>query len=126
MARRPAYHPPLLMYGVLCGALGVAMYLLGVALALPRQLLGNDPGFLAVNQWIVWYSGIPLVTGMGLCAMDLIVLLGKKRAARVEGRYDPIPAPQLVVALTAYEDEASIADAVRDFRAHPAVREVIV
>jgi hypothetical protein len=30
------------------------------------------------------------------------------------------------VALTAYEDEASIVDAVRDFRSHPLVEEVIV
>jgi glycosyltransferase involved in cell wall biosynthesis len=41
-------------------------------------------------------------------------------------RHDPIGDARLVVALTAYDDEASIADAVRDFRSHPMVTEVIV
>ena len=124
--RTASHHPPLLMYGVLCAAFGIAMYLFGVVLALPRHLLGNHSLFISINEWIVWYSGVPLMLGLGLCAVDLVALLGGKRTARDEVRYDPVPAPQLVVALTAYEDEASIGDAVRDFRAHPAVREVIV
>jgi glycosyltransferase involved in cell wall biosynthesis len=114
------------MYGVLCAAFGITMYLLGVVLALPRHLLGNDAWFVTINEWIVWYSGVPLMLGLALGAVDLIVLLRGKRGARDEVRYQPVPAPRLVVALTAYEDEASIADAVRDFCAHPAVREVVV
>jgi hypothetical protein len=115
-----------LMYGVLCAFLGVAMYVFGVMMALPRHLLGNGEQLLRVNEWIVWYSGIPLVLGLCLCALDLLVLLGHKRTTGAEVRCDPVAGQQLIVALTAYEDELSIVDAVRDFRSHPAVNEVIV
>jgi hypothetical protein len=126
MGRAPARHPPLLMYGVLCVALGIALYLLGVMFAVPRHLLGNGHRLMAVNEWIVWYSGVPLMLGLLLCVVDLFVLFGGKRTSGAEVRVDPVAERGLVVALTAYEDEDSIADAVRDFRSHPAVDEVIV
>jgi hypothetical protein len=116
----------LLMYGVLLACMGIAMYLFGVLLALPRHLLGGGPHFLAVNEWIVWYSGVPLVLGFGLALIDLFVLFGGKRTTRTEVRCDPIQNKRVVVALTAYNDEASIGPAVRDFLAHPMVDEVIV
>jgi len=115
-----------LMLGVLLVCFGFAMYLVGVLLALPRHLLGNGEDFLAINEWIVWYSGVPVVLGLSLAFIDLFVLLGRKRSSRPDVRHDPITEPRLIVALTAYDDEASIADAVRDFRAHPLVDEVIV
>jgi len=118
--------PPLLMYGVLCITFAIAMYMFGVMFTLPRLLLGNGGWLRAVNEWIVWYSGVPMMIGFVLSAVDLLILLGGKRAARVEVRYDAVANHGLVVALTAYDDEASIADAVADFRGHPAVREVIV
>lgn len=118
--------PPLLMYGVLCISSGIIMYLFGIVFTLPRLLLGNGAWLRAVNEWIVWYSGVPLMAGLCLSAVDLLILLGGKRAGRVEVRYEPAPNQSLVVALTAYDDEASIADAVLDFRGHPAVSEVIV
>jgi len=102
------------------------MYMFGVVFTLPRLLLGNGGWLRAVNEWIVWYSGVPMMIGFVLSAVDLLVLLGGKRAARIEVRYDAVADHGLVVALTAYDDEASIADAVVDFRGHPAVREVIV
>lgn len=113
------------MYGVILIFFAFAMYLFGVVMALPRQIIFSDR-LLAINEWIVWYSGVPLVLGLALAAFDLFVLLGGKRSSRIEVRYDHIVAPRLVVALTAYNDEASIADAVRDFRSHPLVDEVIV
>jgi hypothetical protein len=116
----------LLMYGVLLMCLGLAMYLSGVLIAIPRHLLGGGPAFLAVNEWIVWYSGVPLVLGLGLCLVDLFVLFGSKRTPQTEVRHDPIAAPRLTVVLTAYDDEASIGPAVRDFLNHPLVDEVIV
>ena len=87
------------------------MYLFGVFLALPRHLLGGGERFLAFNEWIVWYSGMPLMLGLGLAIMDLFLLFNYKRSPQLEVRYDPIADPRLVVALTAYDDEASIADA---------------
>ena len=100
------------------------MYLFGVLLALPRALFGLT-GLLPFNEWIVWYSGVPLVIGVALSATDLFLLLGQKRSPASGVRHDPV-SPRLVVALTAYNDEASITAAVADFRAHPLVDEVIV
>ena len=117
---------PLLMYGVLLAGLGMSMYLFGVLLAVPRNLLGGGASFLAVNEWIVWYSGVPVMLGLCLSLFDLFWLFGQKRSPRQEVRYEPIANPRLVVVLTAYDDEASIGDAVRDFRSHALVDEVIV
>lgn len=122
----PPRHARLLMYGMLLACLGLGMYLFGVLMALPRHLLGNGEQLLAFNRWLVWYSGVPLVLGLSLAMVDLFVLLGGKRSPRLDVRRDQIVNPRLVVALTAYDDEDSIAEAVHDFRAHPLVDEVIV
>jgi hypothetical protein len=124
--RSPSRRVPLLMYGILLAGIGITMYLFGVLLAVPRNLLGGGEGFLAFNEWIVWYSGVPVMLGLCLALVDLFLLFGRKRSPRLEVRRDPIANPRLVVALTAYDDEASIGDAVRDFRSHPLVDEVIV
>jgi hypothetical protein len=116
----------LLMYGMLLLTLGLATFLCGVLLALPRHLLPYNEVFLAVNEAIVWYSGVPIVLGLILAMADLFVLLAYKRSARAEVRYDAVVDPRVIVALTAYNDEASIGDSVRDFMEHPLVREVIV
>jgi hypothetical protein len=124
--RSTRHRVPLLMYGMLVACIGMAMYIFGVLMALPRNLLGGGQRFLAFNEWIVWYSGVPLTLGLCLALGDLLLLFKHKRSPRLEVRRDPIANPRLVVALTAYNDEASIADAVRDFRFHPMVDEVIV
>ncbi len=98
---------PLLMYGVLLMFLGMTMYLFGVLLAVPRNLLGGGDEFLAFNEGIVWYSGVPVMLGLCLAMADLFLLFGRKRSPRLEVRHDPIANPRLVVALTAYDDEAS-------------------
>ncbi len=95
-------------------------------MAVPRYLLGNPPGFLAFNEWLVWYSGAPLLLGLLLAAADLFLLLDRKRSPRIDVRMDALASRRVVVALTAYDDEASIAEAVEDFRAHRMVDEVIV
>ena len=74
-------HVPLLMYGVLCLCLGLNMHLLGVMLGLPRYLLNLNQLLLPLNEWIVWYSGVPIVAGLVLTLTDLFVLFpGKRRA----------------------------------------------
>ena len=114
---------PLLLGVLLCTA-GLIMYLFGVLMAVPRALFGAT-SLLPLNEWIVWYSGVPLVIGAALAAVDLFLLLGQKRSPEPGVRHEPV-SPRLIVALTAYNDEASIAAAVADFRAHPLVDEVIV
>jgi glycosyltransferase involved in cell wall biosynthesis len=101
------------------------MHMLGVFLVFPRYLLGLNQALLPFNEWIVWYSGMPIMAGFALAAADLFILLpGKRRSEQV--RCDTLPNHGLTVALTAYNDEDSIADAVRDFIDHPLVRNVIV
>jgi hypothetical protein len=116
----------LLMYGILLLSLGLTTFLFGVLLALPRHLLPYSERFLAINEAIVWYSGIPIVLGLALAMADLFLLLTHKRSARAEVRFDAVTDPRLIVALTAYDDQDSIGDAVRDFMRHPLVRDVIV
>lgn len=123
-ALSPVQHVPLLLYGVLVFVLGLTMYLLGVLLGVPRYIFGLHE-LRSVQQWLVWYSGIPLLTGISLALFDLLILLDGKRIKRRYLFTRPNDC-QVTVALTAYNDEASIAAAVEDFLAHPAVRRVIV
>lgn len=113
-----------LLLGVLLCTLGLAMYVVGLLVGVPRALLGLT-WLLPLNEWLMWYSGWPMVLGIALSAADLFLLLGHKRSP-VQGVRNEPASPRLVVALTAYNDEASIATAVADFRAHPLVDEVIV
>ena len=116
---------PILAYGICLIVLGFAMYLLGILLSLPRIVLGLTGIYRAVNEWIVWYSGMPVFFGLALSLFDLFVLLPGKRQ-RLQSEHAPLANRRVTVALTAYDDEASIAAAVQDFAAHPAVARVIV
>lgn len=116
---------PFLMYGILCATLGLAIYMFGVLLVIPRYLLGLNEVLLPVNEMIVWYSGIPLLLGLAMAGIDLLWLLGTRRQGHAV-RFDDIGSGRVTVALTAYNDEDSIAPAVADFLAHPRVARVIV
>jgi hypothetical protein len=129
-AAKPAVHVrttgrPLLLWGIICVCFGLGMHLVGVLLVFPRYLLGLNESLLPFNEWIVWYSGMPIMAGFALALTDLFVLFpGKRRSDQV--RCDALPNKTLTVALTAYNDEESIAEAVQDFLAHPLVQNVIV
>jgi hypothetical protein len=116
---------PFLLYGVLLFCIGIVGFLVGVLLVFPRYLLGLHALLDPVAGWLVWYSGIPCVLGLSLAAIDLLVLLRRKKPD-VPVRYDPLPNRKVTVALTAYNDEDSIGSAVQDFLAHPLVARVIV
>jgi len=116
---------PLLLYGLLLVCLGLAMHLVGVVMVLPRYLLNMNHLLLPFNEWLVWYSGMPIMAGFMLALGDLLILFPSRR--RSDGvRYEPTPASQVTVALTAYNDEESIGAAVEDFLDHPLVQNVIV
>jgi hypothetical protein len=117
---------PLLLYGILCICFGLGCYLLGVAMVVPRYLFGLNQLLLPLNEWIVWYSGMPIAAGFALALTDLFILFPAKRRRMTGARFDPIQDRRVTVALTAYNDEQSIAAAVEDFRGHPLVRHVIV
>lgn len=118
-------HPPYLLYGTLIASIGILSYLTGVALVVPRYLFPYGHRLDHLAEWLVWYSGIPLVLGMLLILFDLLYLL-QQRKPNVPVRYDPIERRRVTVALTAYNDEDSIGPAVRDFIENPLVERVIV
>lgn len=116
---------PYLLYGIYLLCIGFVMYLAGVLMVFPRYLIGPYEALTQVSEWLVWNSGLPIVIGLALALLDLLVFFGRKRS-RPGLRCDPMGNTDVTVALTAYNDEASIGDAVRDFLAHPKVRRVIV
>jgi len=116
---------PFLLYGVLCFCVGIFGFLLGVLLVFPRYLLGLHELLDPVAEWLVWYSGVPVVVGLALAAFDLLFMLHHKKP-NLPLRWDPVVNRKVTVALTAYNDEESIAAAVEDFASHPLVERVIV
>ena len=124
-ALAPYARAPLLLYGVLSICFGLCLYLTGVAMVVPRLVFGLNKYLLRPSEWLVWYSGLPIVAGFLLALVDLFILFPAKRR-RSPFRHDPIGDLSITVALTAYNDQESIADAVSDFLAHPMVRNVIV
>lgn len=117
---------PFIYWGALIALAGFAMYLAGVSFALIRLAIDPAGRWLAVNHAIIWYSGVPTAIGFVLAAIDLLFFLPGKR--RTDRMVDPATTPvrPMTVALTAYNDELSIAAAVEDFRRHPLVARVIV
>lgn len=115
---------PLLLYGVLAGLGGLSLFAAVSAVDIASRALWPA----AVFGWIescYLAAGVTVWSGVALCAVDLFVLLpGKRRDGRVA--WDLPANRSLTVVLTAYNDEASIGPAVRDFASHPAVRRVIV
>ncbi len=118
-------HKPFLLYGVLCFVVGLTMYVTGVLLVFPRYILGLHALLDPVAEWLVWYSGVPITLGIMLSLFDLLYMLQHKKPD-VPVRYIPVQRRRVTVALTAYNDEDSIAGAVEDFLAHPLVERVIV
>ena len=116
---------PLLLYAIVLTLVGLAIHLVGtLAFVLtetiaPGLMPAAWPGLLLV------VSGGLVLLASALVAMDLVVLLPRKRQ-----RHDIMMAPPavryLTVVLTAFNDEESIGLAVDDFRIHPLVRRVIV
>jgi hypothetical protein len=121
---RPKQHIPLLLYGILLFTTGIMTYLIGVFLGLPRYIFGIS-ALYNVQQNLVWYSGLPIIVGIALMLIDLLFFFDRKRFG-TPLRTAPLTGRGVTVALTAYNDEDSIADAVSDFRAHPDVKRVIV
>ena len=113
------------LYGFLLVSIALAAYVTNVLLGPLRLLLLDPPLFRRINEFAVWYSGIPLVLGTALIAWDLFRNVTRIRDAKFV-RNDPPANKFLTVALTAYNDERSIGGAVKDFSAHPLVRRVIV
>jgi glycosyltransferase involved in cell wall biosynthesis len=106
--------------------IGFATYFAGILLSVVRLALNLGEPFRSWNAAMVWYSGMPMTIGLTLAALDLALLFPAKRRESLRHSPSPVAREPVVVALTAYNDEASIGAAVRDFLAHPMVAAVIV
>ena len=123
--KRRRFRP--LLYGILLMLAGLAGYLIVVLLAAFVRLVSvvsGQPLDLGLRD-VLWYTGMPVCTGLILCLWELFVLLPRRRHPRLVSFQEP-EEKHLTVLLTAFNDEQSIALAVSDFRAHPLVRRVIV
>jgi hypothetical protein len=118
--------PPFFFIGALLCIVGFTMYFAGILFAVVRVLLALKEPARHWNELLVWYSGAPVTFGLGLVALDLALMFPRKRRQSRVRVLDPIGSRTVVVALTAYNDELSIAQAVADFRGHPLVERVIV
>ena len=116
----------LALLGFIFFIFAVFTYGLGVFVAIPRRLFfAGNVELLQINESIVWYSGIPLLIGISLILFDLFFLFPKKRKNKFV-TYNDTKTLSITVALTAYNDEESIAKAIADFKSHPLVKRVIV
>ncbi len=118
-----AFHA--LLYGILITGTGLIICALGVVLQAFCLLLEPSDYLLSWAQRTIWYGGVPVSAGVFLILFDLFVLLPLKRS-RPTVPWEPPCNTNLTVVLTAYNDELSIALAVRDFVSHPKVKRVIV
>jgi hypothetical protein len=116
---------PWLLYGIYLFCIGMLMYVAGVLMVFPRYILGLYKILTPIAEWLVWYSGLPIVLGVSLALIDLLFLFERKRPRR-DFHNEPLSNPRITVALTAYNDEESIGEAVRDFLDHRRVARVIV
>jgi glycosyltransferase involved in cell wall biosynthesis len=118
-------HLPLIYWGAMLTIAGILAYIAGAAV-LVVGIAFSVGAIREAARALMVCSAAPTMAGLLLVCVDLIFLLPYKR--RTERLIEPpfAPVASFTVALTAYNDEASIADAVMDFRAHPGVRRVIV
>ena len=117
--------PHLTLIGALATILAISLYSFGTILGLFNFVLSRPYILTVVAENLVWYSGIPLIVGLFLIAFDLLFLLENKRD-KSPVRFDVVNTDSVTVCLTAYNDEESIALAVKDFLSHPKVARVIV
>ncbi|MGZ3836696.1 MAG: glycosyltransferase family 2 protein [Mucilaginibacter sp.] len=113
------------LYGLLIASCGFFIYILGVLFGLFGMFLDPHGHFFWIIDRMVWYGGIPVIIGLILILVDLFILLPNKQNKNPI-QWSPLENTFLTVVLTAYNDESSIAMAVKDFYSHPKVKHVIV
>ncbi len=117
---------PFFYWGVIFLGFGLVIYFLGIFLSILRLLTLHVEPLVPIIQRMLWVSGFPTTIGILLLAMDVAFMLPLKRRLARRPVLPLTNDPFCTVVLTAYNDELSIADAVRDFAQHPQVRRVIV
>jgi hypothetical protein len=125
----PLQAKPFLLYGVVLILFALFLFsaetfvMLMVFLLTTLGLL-QTTGLNEYPATVLVVTGLLLWSGGALCLVDCFVLLPKKRA-REQVLVEPVLNRKLTVVLTAFNDELSIGEAVRDFLEHPNVHRVI-
>ncbi|MCU1580503.1 MAG: hypothetical protein JWP19_2707 [Rhodoglobus sp.] len=114
---------PLAMWGVLLFCGGVFVFVVASLINLPIRIV--LPSADSVFRDIVWLSGAPIVLGTLFILADFAFFYRARRGGHELSRVE-VDRSAVTVVLTAYNDELSIAEAVRDFRDHPLTKRVIV
>lgn len=122
---RPLSKFPALAYGLLILAVGLTIYFIGVLVGSCCIFFDPHGALKVAAEHLLWYSGIPVMLGLGMVFIDLFILLPGKRT-REDVPFDALANMEVTTVLTAYNDESSIGMAVEDFKAHPKVKRVIV
>src|SRR6266702_7651392 len=119
------------MFGLAAGTvlsfLAIVAWTLGFAISSVVTGRGiNSSLFFSMPQSLIWLATIlPLLLGVEAVAF-LIFSRRRWRGIPHPVRWEVIPNHNIVVAMTAYNDEPSIGDAVLEFRSQPDVRQVVV
>ena len=115
---------PLALAGALLIAVGVGLYTAGALAGALRALFLQSVLSRSVIELVLWYSALPIVVGAMFFLADLRTV-SRKRAAKqlVDSELEN---QNVTVALTAYNDELSIAASVQDFLSQKNVVRVIV
>jgi glycosyltransferase involved in cell wall biosynthesis len=114
---------PFAMWGILFFSVGVFIFVITSLVNLPIRLV--LPVESTVFRDIVWLSGAPIVLGTLLITADFALFYRARRRGHELSRVE-VDRSTVTVVLTAYNDEPSIADAVRDFTSNPLTKRVIV
>ena len=85
-AQRVGASVPFSLIGALLCIIGFGMYFAGLLFAVIRLMLVAKEPLRALNEAIVWYSGLPVTIGLALlCAGPCPHVPGKKAALAAQG-----------------------------------------
>ena len=112
------------LWGAILICVGFAGFLLGAFLGV-LQIFFTEPTFKYFIEQLIWYSAMPVVIGTALVLIDVFVLVAHKRTVKFVLN-EPVINSKITVALTAYNDELSISDSVKDFLSSEFVTRVVV
>ena len=114
---------PFAMWGVLLFVVGVFVFVVTSLVNLPIRLI--VPSAEPLFRDIIWFSGAPIVLGTLLILVDFAFFYRARRRGHELSQVE-VDRSSVTVVLTAYNDEASIANAVTDFLANPVTKRVVV
>ena len=114
---------PFALWGVLLVSVGLVVFVVVSLINLPIRLA--FPAADEVFRDIVWLSGAPIVLGAAFLLADFVLFYRARRRGHELSRV-AVDRSAVTVVLTAYNDEESIANAVRDFLGNPLTRRVVV